>query len=87
MVKQMIAKSDLKKVTKTCDVEKARRTRAIRVVTPPLRTAGPGSTRLKVQHIFHRLICHRQYIIIIMGKPIAVTEMPALSAEDPEDAR
>jgi len=31
----------LKKVTKTCDVEKPSRTRAIRVVTPPLRTAGP----------------------------------------------
>ena len=44
----MKAHSDLKKVTKTCDVEKARRTRAIKVVTPPLRTAGPESTRLKV---------------------------------------
>ena len=33
--------SDLKKVTNTCDVEKPRRSRAISVVTPPLRTAGP----------------------------------------------
>ena len=31
----------LKKVTKTWDEEKMRRMRAMKVVTPPLRTAGP----------------------------------------------
>ena len=70
----------LKKVTNTCDVEKARRTKAIRVVRPPLRTAGPKSTRFD--------ICHHQYIInVIMREPIVATERPALSSEEPEDAR
>ena len=59
---------------KTCDVEKARRTRAIRVVRPPLRTAGPAKVSL---------IYHYQCLII----PIVATEMPALSAGEPEEAR
>ena len=36
----------LKKVVKTCDVEKAVRMKARKVLKPPLRTAGPMSRRV-----------------------------------------
>ena len=78
-------RSDLKNVTKTCDVENARRTRAIKVVRPPLRTAGPA------HNIFEKRVS--PYIVSSiksdqhLNKPILATALLALAAGDPEDAR
>ena len=41
----MIICSTLKKVMSTCELEKGRMMTARRVVTPPLKTAGPRLTR------------------------------------------
>ena len=84
--------SHLKKVTKTCDVEKPRRTRAIRVVNPPLRTAGPVCCNIFKS--FHVIILTSLLSVPVYHpdvktdlKPIVATALAALSAELPEDAR
>ena len=86
--------SHLKKVTKTCDVEKPRRTRAIRVVNPPLRTAGPVCCNIFKS--FHVIILRSLLSVPVYQhhpdlkkdlKPIVATALTALSAELPEDAR
>ena len=57
--------SYLKKVTKTWEVEKPSRMSAIRVVTPPLRTAGPVLQHLdRFFYQFHFLISNHQSMII-----------------------